>query len=107
MEIIPLVLLCFMDQISLLMILVPIYIPIVNSLHFDPIWFWCTILINITIGALTPPFGYVLFTLKGTTKEMSLEEIYQAAIPFVFLLIFGMFLVILFPWIATWLSNRL
>lgn len=107
MEIIPLILLCFMDQISLLMILVPIYIPIVNALHFDPIWFWCTILINITIGALTPPFGYVLFTLKGTTKEMSLEEIYQAAIPFVFLLIFGMFLVILFPWIATWLPSRL
>jgi len=80
MEIIPLILLCFMDQISLLMILVPIYIPIVNALHFDPIWFWCTILINITIGALTPPFGYVLFTLKGTTKEMSLEEIYMKLI---------------------------
>jgi tripartite ATP-independent transporter DctM subunit len=107
MQFIPLFLCCFMDQISLMMILAPIYIPIVETLKFDPIWFWCVILINITLGAITPPFGYCLFTLKGTTDEMTLEEIYRAVIPFVFLYIFGMLIVTFFPPLATWLPSKL
>jgi tripartite ATP-independent transporter DctM subunit len=106
MELIPLVLCCFMDQISLMMILVPIYLPIVNAYHFDPVWFWCTILINITLGGITPPFGYVLFTLKGTTKELTLEEIYRAVLPFLFLYILAIAIVTLFPAIITWLPSK-
>lgn len=107
MNIIPLFLCCFMDQTSLMMILVPIYIPIVNLYHFDPIWFWLIMLINITIGGITPPFGYVLFAFKATSDEITLQEVYRAIIPFVFLYLLGMLLVVLFPPIATWLPGKL
>lgn len=107
MNLIPLFLCCFMDQTSLMMILVPIYIPIVNLYHFDPIWFWLIMLINITIGGITPPFGYVLFAFKATSDEITLQEVYRAIIPFVFLYLLGMLLVVLFPPIATWLPGKL
>jgi tripartite ATP-independent transporter DctM subunit len=107
MNLITLFLCCFMDQISLMMIFVPIYVPIITTLHFDPIWFWLVILINITLGGITPPFGYVLFTLKGTTKDLSLQEIYRSILPFVLLYIFAMLLVAIFPPLATWLPSKL
>jgi tripartite ATP-independent transporter DctM subunit len=105
MHLIPLVLCLFMDQISVMMILTPIYLPIVEALGFDPIWFWCTILINITIGAITPPFGYVLFTMKGATSEISLQELYKAIIPFVILFLSSLVLFSAVPALITWLPN--
>lgn len=107
MNLIPLFLCCFMDQVSLMMILVPIYIPIINAFHFDPIWFWCVMLINITIGGISPPFGYVLFTLKGVSKELTLQEIYRAVIPFNLIFILAMILVTIFPSLITWLPGRI
>jgi tripartite ATP-independent transporter DctM subunit len=108
MNAIPFVLCCFMDQVSLMMILIPIYLPIVNALHFDPIWFWLIMLINITIGGITPPFGYVLFTLKGAAgDEINIEEIFTGIIPFVILFVLGMILVAIFPPLATWLPSKL
>jgi len=107
MNIIVLFLCCFMDQVSLMMILIPIYIPIIQLFGFDPIWFWLIILINITVGGISPPFGYVLFSFKGTTTELTLQETYRAIIPFVLLFVIGMLLVTLFPPLATWLPSKL
>ena len=105
MHLIPLILCLFMDQISVMMILTPIYLPIVEALGFDPIWFWCTILINITIGAITPPFGYVLFTMTGASSEISLKELYKAIIPFVIVYLLSLVLFSVFPSLVTWLPN--
>jgi len=108
MNAIPLILCCFMDQISLMMILIPIYLPIVELLHFDPIWFWLLILINMTIGGISPPFGYVLFSLKGSAGDrITIREVYLGVIPFIIFFILGMLLVAICPTIATWLPGKL
>jgi len=106
MQFIPFVLGCFIDQISIVMIAVPIFIPVIKALHFDPIWFWLIFLINMTVGGITPPFGLVLFTLKGAAPQLSVIEVYKGAIPFVLLILFGMVLIAIFPSIALWLPSQ-
>jgi len=106
MQAIPLFLGCFIDQMSIMMITIPIYLPVVQVAGFDPIWFWCLFLINMTVGGITPPFGLVLFVMKGTTPTTPLEEIYKGAIPFVLMVILGMILIVIFPEIAVWLPNQ-
>jgi tripartite ATP-independent transporter DctM subunit len=107
MQLIPLFLGCFMDQIAIMLITIPVYLPVVAHAGFDPIWFWCLFLINMTVGAITPPFGYILFILKATAKDITLEEVYRAAIPIVFIVILSMVLLVIFPQIALWLPNQM
>jgi tripartite ATP-independent transporter DctM subunit len=102
---IPLILGCFIDPTSIMMMTIPVYLPMVESAHFDPIWFWCLYLVVITIGSITPPFGIVLFTLKASAPNTSLDEVYAAAIPFVFMVLFGIVLMVVFPQIATWIPS--
>jgi tripartite ATP-independent transporter DctM subunit len=101
------VLCMFIDQIALMLILVPIYAPLVQSLGFDPIWFWLLVLLNLTVGGMTPPFGYTMFAFKATAPEVTLAEIYGAAWPFVGLFIVLMALIVLMPGLATWLPSTL
>ena len=61
----PFVLFMFLDQLALMLVLIPIYQPLIKHYAFDPIWFWTLFLIVATVGGLTPPFGYVLFALKS------------------------------------------
>jgi len=96
---------CFMEQISIMMICVPIFVPIVNTLGLDPIWFWVIILCNLSLGGITPPFGLLLFTLKGTFPKASLEEIFQSSVPFIVITIVGLIILIAFPPIITFLPN--
>lgn len=103
----PFILCMFIDQIALMMIIVPIYTPLLNVLGFDPLWFWTLFLVNITVGGMTPPFGYTLFALKSAWTEGSMAEVFGAAWPFVGLFVFGMVLMALFPAIATFLPSFL
>ncbi len=105
MMLIPAILGCFIDGVAIMMMTIPIYIPVVATAGFDPIWFWCMFQINITLGGITPPFGIFLFALKATDPESRLEEVYRAAIPFVVIVIFCITVVALFPGIAVWLPN--
>ena len=107
MQLIPLFLGCFIDQIAIMLITIPVYLPVIAHAGFDPIWFWCLFLINMTVGAITPPFGYILFILKGTSKETSLQEVYRAALPFVLIVLLAMVLLVIFPQIALWLPNQM
>lgn len=102
---IPLILGCFIDPVSIMMMTIPVYLPLVDAAHFDPLWFWCLYLVVITIGSITPPFGIVLFTLKASAPNTTLREVYAAAIPFVFLVLIGMVLMVIFPQIATWIPS--
>jgi tripartite ATP-independent transporter DctM subunit len=95
----------FMDQLALMLIAVPVYAPIIAHLGFDPIWFWMLFLINITLGGITPPFGYTMFVLKSVARDVPLSEIYRAAWPFVGIAMFGMLLMVLFPGLVTWLPG--
>lgn len=103
----PFILCMFIDQIALMMVIIPIYRPIVAQLGFDPIWFWLLFLINITVGGMTPPFGYTIFALKGVVRDMSITEMYQAAWPFVGLFVLAVILFALFPSLVTVLPRAL
>ncbi|MBJ7275768.1 TRAP transporter large permease subunit [Marinobacter sp. TBZ242] len=103
----PFVLCMFIDQIALMLIIIPIYKPIIEILGFDPLWFWLLFLVNITVGGMTPPFGYTLFALKSAWTEGTLVQVYGAAWPFVLLFVFGMVLLAIFPVLATYLPSLL
>jgi tripartite ATP-independent transporter DctM subunit len=96
-QFVPFVLCMFIDQIALMIMLVPLYTPIINALGFDPLWFWMIFLINMSIGGITPPFGYTLFALKGVIPEASIQTVYRAALPFIGICILAIALFALFP----------
>ena len=102
---VPFLLCMFIDTIAVILLTIPIYQPVVNALEFDPVWFWLLFLINITLGAITPPFGYTLFAFKAVVPDMSISNIYTAIWPFVTLFLLGIAIIIAFPGIATWLPN--
>ncbi|MGE3245427.1 MAG: TRAP transporter large permease subunit [Beijerinckiaceae bacterium] len=102
----PFIFCMFIDQIALMLIVIPIYKPLIATLGFDPIWFWLIFLINITIGGITPPFGYTLFALKGAAPQLKLGEVFSSAWPFVWIFLFGIFILWLFPALVTYLPSK-
>jgi len=104
---VPFVLCMFIDTIAVILLTIPIYQPVVTALDFDPVWFWLLFLINITLGAITPPFGYTLFAFKAVVPEMTISDVYRATWPFVGLFLVGIALIIAVPGIATWLPGFL
>lgn len=104
MQIIVLILGCFMDPPSIMMITIPIFIPLVKLMGFDLIWFCVLMLINIEIAMITPPFGVSLFVMKGVaTKDTTMADVYKAGLPFVLLSLLDMALIMIFPKLALWL----
>ncbi|MCC2099262.1 MAG: TRAP transporter large permease subunit, partial [Hyphomicrobiales bacterium] len=80
---------------------------IIRTFGFDPMWFWTLFLINLTIGSITPPFGYTLFALKGAADGVSLNEIYRSAWPVVAIFLIGLVLFSVFPPLITMLPALL
>jgi len=103
---IPLILGCLIDPVSIMMMTISVYLPMIESAKFDPISFWCLYLVNMTIGSITPPFGIILFILKASTPTTTLKEVYSAAIPFVVMVLIGVVLMVISPQIATWIPSR-
>ena len=105
---IPFVLCMFLDQIALMLILIPIYTPLVSTFGFDPMVFWTLFLLNLTLGAITPPFGYALFALGAASPvDLTLRDTYVAALPFIVLIVLTLVLVWAFPPLTTWLPSLL
>lgn len=100
MMLIPFVMCMFIDQIAFMLLAVPIYVPLVAAQGYDPIWFWTLFLINLTVGSLTPPFGYTLFTLKGAT-DLTTREVFAAAWPVVGIFVGGMVVLWAVPSLVT------
>ncbi|MAU94497.1 MAG: C4-dicarboxylate ABC transporter permease [Fulvimarina sp.] len=97
----------FLEWIAILFITVPIFAPVVADLGYDPIWFGVLFAMNIQIYYLSPPFGPACFFLKSVTKDIELQEIFAAVLPFIGLQAIGLFLVLFFPQIALWLPSML
>ncbi|WP_298862034.1 TRAP transporter large permease [uncultured Sulfitobacter sp.] len=96
----------FMEQISMMLLTVPIFFPLALSLGFDPIWFALIILLALEISFTTPPFGLLLFVMKGVApKDTTMREIYGAAIPYIGCSMLLVALLILFPQLALWLPS--
>jgi tripartite ATP-independent transporter DctM subunit len=106
MMVIILVLGMFMDDWAIIMLCTPIFIPIVEQLGVDKLWFGALFIVNIQIAYLTPPFGFVLFWLKGVLpRDVTMGDIYKSVGPFVLLQLLGLTLIFIFPAIAVWLPN--
>lgn len=71
----------FIDQIAVMILLVPLYKPIIAALGFEPIWFWAIFLVVMALGNVTPPFGYTLFALQGAARGTKIQELYRASYP--------------------------
>jgi TRAP-type C4-dicarboxylate transport system permease large subunit len=96
----------FIEQASIMMITLPIFMPIVNAFGFNEVWFGMITLINLGIANRTPPFGFLLFVLKGVLPEDTrMGEIYRSAMPYVFCDLAVASLLILIPPLAYWLPN--
>lgn len=108
MQVILLLLGMVLDTVGIIMITVPVFLPIVLKLGFDPVWFGILFIINMEIGFLTPPFGYNLFYLKGVVPpSITLGDIYRSVTPFILLMIAAIGLCMLFPEIVLVLPNAL
>jgi tripartite ATP-independent transporter DctM subunit len=97
---------CFMDQLSMMLLTAPIFFPLANTLGFDLIWFGLIMLLALEVGYTTPPFGLLLFVMKGVAPPgTTMREIYLAAAPFITCVLLLIVLIIFFPPLATWLPN--
>lgn len=96
----------FLEQISIMLITLPLFMPVVGVLEIDPIWFGIMMLIALNLGNLTPPFGFSLFVMKGVVPEdISMGDIYISALPYVVIGLAMIALIMLFPSIALWLPS--
>ena len=96
----------FLDDTAMLVIVAPLYVPLVISLGFDPVWYGVLYTITCQIAYMTPPFGYNLFLMRAMAPpEISLRDIYVSIVPFVLVMIIGLALVMAFPQIALWLPG--
>ncbi len=96
----------FLDDTAMLVIVAPLYIPLVGALGFDLIWYGVLYTITTQIAYMTPPFGYNLFLMRAMSPpEIGIKDIYRSIIPFVAVMILGLTLVTIFPEIVLWLPD--
>lgn len=104
MMLILLVLGMFLDWIGIALLTLPIFVPIIIQLGYDPIWFGILFAVNMQVSYLTPPFGPAAFYLKSVApREISLKHIYVSLLPFIALQLFVLMILLFFPGIATWM----
>ena len=108
MQVILLILGWFMCMTSMIMIAVPIYMPVINALGVDPVWFGILMLLNLEMALTSPPFGMLLFVMKGVSPPgTTMGDIYRAGIPFLMCDLVLMGVIIAFPIIELWLPNMM
>jgi len=96
----------FLDDTAMLVIVAPLYVPLVGTLGFDLIWYGVLYTITCQIAYMTPPFGYNLFLMRAMAPpEISLGDIYRSITPFVIVMILGLAIIMIYPEIALWLPN--
>jgi len=96
----------FLDDTAMLIIVAPLYVPLIIRLGFNPIWYGVLYTITCQMAYMTPPFGYNLFLMRAMApKEISLRDIYRSIVPFVGVMGIALAVVMLFPQIALWLPN--
>ena len=99
---------CFVDQVSMMLITLPFFMPLVARLGVDPVWFGVLFLICMQLGLLTPPFGLLLFTMKGVAPPgITMQQIYAASVPYIVFGVLVLAAILLFPPLATWLPGIL
>jgi tripartite ATP-independent transporter DctM subunit len=98
---------CFVDSLPLVIILTPIFMPIVMNMEWSLLWFGVLMILCMQIGLITPPVGMCCYVMAGVAKDVPLKDIFKGAFPFLIALIVMLALVMVFPDLATWLPSRL
>ena len=108
MQLVLLIMGMFIEQVSIMMITVPIFMPIIATMGWNPIWFGTIMLLNMEMAAISPPFGVALFVMKGVAPpDTTMGDIYRASIPFLLLNVVVMVLMMLFPQVVLWLPSMM
>lgn len=98
----------FMDQVSMIMITLPFFIPLAQSMDLNLLWFGVLMLVVMEISFTTPPFGLLIYVMKGVApKSITLGQVYAAAMPFIVLELIVLGILIVFPEAATWLATHI
>ena len=105
MVVILMVLGCFLDQASMMLLTLPFFMPLAHALDIDLVYLGVVYLISMQIGLLTPPFGLLLFVMKGVAPQMPMRQIYASVTPFVFLTASVLIMVVFYPPLATYLPR--
>ena len=106
MQLILIVLGMFLDWVGILLLCVPIFVPIIKGLGFDPLWFGVLYLVNMQMSFLSPPFGYALFYLRGVAPpDIPMADIFKAALPFLAIQATGLAACMMYPPLITWLPR--
>lgn len=97
-----------LDEIGIILLTVPVFLPIVQFYGFDQIWFGVLFALTIQMGYISPPFGYTLFYIKGTLpSNVSMATVYRGILPFFLLQIVGLLICVALPDLVTWLPERM
>ena len=97
----------FLPPVAVILMTAPALVPIIEQAGFDSLWFGVVLTINMEIGLITPPVGLNLYVINGIAPDIKLQTILWGALPFMLCMILGIFLLALFPDIATWLPDHL
>lgn len=95
----------FMDEVSMILLTIPIFFPLVTALGFDPIWFGIMIVMVVELGMISPPVGMTLYVIKGITPDVPIGRIFRGVIPFLAVELVLVALIIAFPAIVTFLPS--
>ena len=106
MQIVLLMLGTFMEPLTIMMLTIPIYFPIIQALGYSPLWFGTVMLLNMEMATTSPPFGLVLFVMKSVApKDTTMADIYKAALPFLGCDVAAMAAIMAFPALVLWLPG--
>jgi tripartite ATP-independent transporter DctM subunit len=98
----------FLDEITQVMITVPVFLPIIVELGYDPVWFGVLFMTQVQMDYLTPPFGFTLFYMKGVAPpEVTMGDIYRSILPFIIIQLTVVIFILLYPEVVMWLPNLL
>jgi tripartite ATP-independent transporter DctM subunit len=98
---------CFLDAISMMILTLPVIFPVALNLGFDPIWFGVVCVLMMGAGLITPPMGLCVYTVASIAKDAPLEEVFKGALPFLVAILFVTFLITLYPQIALFLPSMM
>ncbi|MGI9353583.1 MAG: TRAP transporter large permease subunit [Rhizobiaceae bacterium] len=93
------------EALGILLLVFPVFLPSLQALNVDMIWFGIIIILVVELGLITPPIGMNVFTVKAVVHDVQLSRIFAGIMPFILAMLFGLLTLFLFPQIATWLPN--
>ncbi len=94
-----------MEELSMILLTVPLFFPVITGLGYDPIWFGILVVIVVQIGMISPPVGMNIFVVKNLIRHLSIADIFRGVTPFTFALVALLALIVAFPGLATWLPG--